>query len=442
MIFKRKLYQELLRWKREKQGRTALLLKGARRVGKSTLVEEFAKREYKSYILLDFSKKDRRIDALFDDIGNLDFFFMRLQQETQTMLHRRNSVIIFDEVQLQPLARQAIKHLVKDGRYDYIETGSLLTLKKNVQGILIPSEETRLTLHPLDFEEFLWATGKASGLEFLRMFFDKRLPLGAAHRDTLRDLRLYMLVGGMPQAIAAFLETNNLQQVDGVKREILSLYDDDFRKIDPTGRASRMLRSIPGQLTSNANRFMVSTASEKRRTALVDAIVADMEDSMVVKLAYHADDPGVGMGLSKNVGNYKMFLLDTGLFVALAFWEKAYTENIIYGKLLSDKLDANLGYVYENLVAQMLCASGNELFYYTFPTGKGNTNYEVDFLLSRGNKLCPMEVKSSGYRAHKSLDAFCEKFSSRIGERYLLYTKDFQKDGATTCLPVYFTPFL
>lgn len=437
MIFKRKLYDKMLEWKQQRNGSTALLIKGARRVGKSTLVEEFAKKEYKSYILIDFSEKNKKIDALFDDISNLDYFFLHLQQETSIQLYERQSVIIFDEVQLQPLARQAIKHLVKDGRYDYIETGSLLTLKRNVKDILIPSEETRLTMYPMDFDEFLWATGKEAGTKFIKMFYDKKLPLGASHRNTLRDLRLYMLIGGMPQAVNAYLQTNNLQQVDNIKREILALYDDDFRKIDTQGRASRLFRSIPWQLTSNARRYQLKPALEGRAPDNVDTIIADMEDSMVVNIAYHSSDPNVGMGLTRNPSNYKMYLLDTGLFVTLSFWDKAYTENIIYSKLLSDKLEANLGYIYENLVAQMLCAAGNELYYYTFPTDSNKHNYEVDFLLSRGSKLVPIEVKSSGYKSHKSIDMFCEKFSSRVGERYLFYTKDYARDGMTVCLPVY-----
>lgn len=437
MIFKRKLYDKMLEWKQQRNGSTALLIKGARRVGKSTLVEEFAKKEYTSYILIDFSEKNKKIDALFDDISNLDYFFLHLQQETSIQLYERQSVIIFDEVQLQPLARQAIKHLVKDGRYDYIETGSLLTLKRNVKDILIPSEETRLTMYPMDFDEFLWATGKEAGTKFIKMFYDKKLPLGASHRNTLRDLRLYMLIGGMPQAVNAYLQTNNLQQVDNIKREILALYDDDFRKIDTQGRASRLFRSIPWQLTSNARRYQLKPALEGRAPDYVDTIIADMEDSMIVNIAYHSSDPNVGMGLTRNPSNYKMYLLDTGLFVTLSFWDKAYTENIIYSKLLSDKLEANLGYIYENLVAQMLCAAGNELYYYTFPTDSNKHNYEVDFLLSRGSKLVPIEVKSSGYKSHKSIDMFCEKFSSRVGERYLFYTKDYARDGMTVCLPVY-----
>lgn len=435
MIFKRKLYDDMLRWKQERQGSTALLIKGARRVGKSTLVEDFAKREYKSYVLIDFSHVSTQLNSLFEDISNLDFFFLRLQQETHTNLYKRNSVIIFDEVQLQPLARQAIKHLVKDGRYDYIETGSLLTLKKNVQNILIPSEETHLTLYPLDYEEFMWATGKDVGLSILRQFWDKKIPLGQAHRQQIRDLRLYMLVGGMPQAVNAYIKSNNMQQVDAVKREIIQLYDADFRKIDTSGRASRLFFNIPGQLAKNASRYKISTAINRKNDD-VNSIIADMEDSMVISIAYHADDPNVGFGLSRNLDYYKIFLGDTGLFITLAFWDKKYTENVIYDKLLSDKLAANLGYVYENLVAQMLRASGYSLYYYTFPDGN-NHNYEIDFLLSKGNKIVPIEVKSSGYLTHKSLDEFCKKFSSRVGERFLVYTKDFYRDGETNCIPVY-----
>ena len=425
----------MLQWKQERQGSTALLIKGARRVGKSTLVEDFAKREYKSYILIDFSQVSRQLNSMFDDMSDLDFFFLRLQQETHVTLYKRNSVIIFDEVQLQPMARQAIKHLVKDGRYDYIETGSLLTLKKNVQDILIPSEETRLTLFPLDYEEFMWATGKEVGLSILRQFWDKRIPLGQAHRLQMRDLRLYMLVGGMPQAVNAYIKSNNMQQVDAVKREIIQLYDDDFRKIDTSGRASRLFFNIPGQLAKNASRYKISTAIDRKKND-VNSVIADMEDSMVISIAYHADDPNVGFGLNRNMDYYKIFLGDTGLFITLAFWDKKYTENIIYDKLLSDKLAANLGYVYENLVAQMLRASGHTLYYYTFPDGN-NHNYEIDFLLSKGNKIVPIEVKSSGYLTHKSLDEFCKKFSSRVGDRYLIYSKDFYRDGDTDCIPVY-----
>jgi predicted AAA+ superfamily ATPase len=442
MVFKRKLYDKMLEWKQKWSGEYALLIKGARRVGKSTLAEQFAKNEYKSYVFIDFSRVSKTLLSLFDDISDLDFLFMRLQQETGVKLYEQQSVIVFDEVQECPRARQAIKHLVKDGRYDYIETGSLISIRKNVQNIIIPSEEMQMILHPLDLEEFMWATGHEVGLSILRMFYDKRVPLDATHRTMMRNLRLYMLVGGMPQAVNAYLKYNNMQMVDKVKREIIELYDNDFMKMDPSGRASMIFKNIPAQLNSNASRFMISSAIDARKTDAVDIVISEMRESMVVNLAYHSTNPNVGLGLHKNLDAYKIFMADTGLFVTLAFWDKAFTENVIYNKLLSDKLEANLGYVYENLVAQMLCANGNELYYYTFPTEKGNVNYEIDFLLSRANKLMPIEVKSSGYKTHKSLDVFCEKFSSRIGERILIYTKDYQKDGPTICMPIYFTPFL
>lgn len=431
----------MLQWKNERKGSSALLLKGARRVGKSTLVEEFAKNEYKTYILIDFTNVSKKINALFEDISDLNFFFMHLQIETGVTLYERESAIIFDEVQLQPLARQAIKYLVKDGRYDYIETGSLLSIRKNVQNIVIPSEETRLTLYPMDFEEFYWALGNDTTFGILRQFWERKHPLETSHRKLMRDLRLYMLVGGMPQAVDTYLKTNNLQAVDEKKREIIELYEDDFNKIDKTGRAAQLFDAIPPQLTGNAGRYQISSVLENQDAQRVAEIVADMADSMAITLAYHVNDPVVGMPMTKNIYRYKMFVADTGLFVTLAFREKSFTENVIYSKLLSDKLEANLGYIYENLVAQMLRSAGNELFYYTFPT-ENNHNYEIDFLLSRGNKLCPIEVKSSGYKTHKSLDAFCEKFSSRVGERYLIYTKDFVKNGETTCLPAYMTMFL
>ena len=443
MIFKRKLYDTMIRWKNQRKGETALLIKGARRVGKSTLVEEFAKREYKSYILIDFSKTDKEVESLFDNMMNLDYFFIRLQNIFGITLHQRESVIVFDEVQNFPPARQAIKHLVKDGRYDYIETGSLIGIKKNVQNIVIPSEEHSETLHPMDWEEFYWATGNDVSPGQMRQAYEMRMPMGdAVHRHWMRDLRLYMLVGGMPQAVDAYIQFNDLRAVDDAKREIINLYYNDFRRIDTTGRASRLFAAIPSQLNNNASKYQVGSVMENQTADRVAEVIAEMEDSKTIRMAYHISDPNVGMGLFKDYSRYKIFMADTGLFVTLAFWDKTYTENVIYNKLLSDKLEANLGYVYENLIAQMLATAGNRLFYYTFPTGNGNKNYEIDFLLSRGNKLVPIEVKSSGYNTHKSLDVFCEKFSSRISERILLYTKDYRKDGAVTCLPVYYTPFL
>lgn len=444
MIFKRKLYTEMLQWKRDSNGSSALLIKGARRVGKSTLAKEFAKHEYDSFIAIDFAKCSKELRDLFDDISDLDYIFMRLQMMYKVTLKPRASVIIFDEVQKCPNARQAIKYLVEDGRYDYIETGSLLSIKQNVKGIIIPSEEDELILNPLDYEEFKWALGDEVSISMLRQFFEKRKSMGdEANRNLMRDFRLYMLVGGMPQAVKTYLETKNMGRVDQAKRRIIRLYEKDFMKIDPSGMASKLFMAIPSELTRNASRYTVNapTDGDGRHDRLM-GIIFDMQDSMVVNMAYHANDPNVGMALHKDTNRYKMFMADTGLFITLAFWDKKFTENIIYEKLLSDKLSADLGYVYENIVAQMLKANGHELYYYTWPSETSNHLYEVDFLLSNGTKIDPIEVKSSGYKTHKSLDLFCEKFSSRVNRRYLIYTKDLRKEESITYLPVYMAQFL
>ncbi len=441
-VFRRKIYDRMLQWKKERDGKTALLVKGARRIGKSTIVEEFARQEYDSYLLIDFARASEEVKSLFNDLMNLDFIFLRLQAIYNVVLLERRSVIIFDEVQQCPLARQAIKQLVKDRRYDYIETGSLISIRKNTEGIIIPSEETRIDMFPMDYEEFRWAVGDKATVPLLRQFFDKKMPLEQAFRKSMRDFRLYMLIGGMPQAVNEYLDTNNLSKVDTVKREIIELYFDDFLKIDPSGRASQLFLAIPSELSKNASRYQVSSVlSDSERKNLSEVLKA-MKDSMVVNFSYHSNDPNVGFALNSDKDRYKMFVGDTGLFVTLAFWDKDVTENVIYQKLLSDKLSANLGYVYENIVAQMLTASGNKLFYHSWSKENSNHNYEVDFLLSRGSKIWPIEVKSSGYKTHASLDAFCQKFSERVGERCLVYTKDYRKDGATTLLPVVMVMFL
>jgi len=428
----------MLQWKKESAGKTALLIKGARRVGKSTLAEEFARREYKSCLKIDFSNASADVMNLFNDISDLNFFFFRLQAFYNVNLERRRSVIIFDEIQLQPKARQAIKHLVKDGRYDYIETGSLLSIKQNVRNIVIPSEETRVNLYPMDYEEFRWALGDKNTLNMLREALVKKMPLSdALNRKLMRDFRLYMLIGGMPQAVLEYLTTNNLAMVDKVKRNILELYDDDFHKIDSRGRTSLLFKAIPAELNRNALRYSVSTVIDGARLDRMYETIGDMIDSMTVNAAYHANDPAAGMALHKDIRRYKMYVGDTGLFVTLAFFDRDYTDNSLYSKLLNDKLRADLGYVYENVIAQMFRAAGNELYYYTFPKETSNHSYKIDFLLSRGDKICPVEVKSSGYKTHASLDAFCRKYSSRISRQYLLYTKDLRKDGNILCLPVY-----
>lgn len=442
-VFERKIYQKMLQWKKESEGKTALLIKGARRVGKSTIAEEFAKKEYSSYILIDFSIATKEVHELFEDLSDLNYLFLRLQLIYHVNLEKRKSVIIFDEVQKEPLARQAIKHLVKDGRYDYIETGSLLSIKRNVKDILIPSEETRIEMTPMDYEEFRWALGDKATIPMLRSAFDNKISLGDdVNRKLLRDFRLYMLVGGMPQAVNEYLDTNNLSKVDRVKRSILELYQDDFRKIDPTGRASLLFSAIPSELSKNASRYQVSSVLPNTKPDRILGIVGDMKDSLTVNIAYHANDPSAGLSMHEDINRYKMFVMDTGLFVTLAFMDRDFTENIIYEKLLSDKLDADLGYLYENMVAQMLYSNGNRLFYYTFPKENSTHNYEIDFLLARGNKVCPIEVKSSGYKTHASMDAFSDKFSGKIGQKYLIYTKDLRKDGDILCLPIYMTMFL
>lgn len=441
MVFKRKAYKKLLEWKQKRNGSTAILIEGARRVGKSTLVETFASNEYESHILIDFNKASKEVKLLFEDLMNLDFLFMQLQAHYNVILKNRKSVIIFDEVQQCPQARQAIKYLVADGRYDYIETGSLISIKKNTKNITIPSEEERITLYPMDYEEFRWALGDESTMPLLGSFYERHLPLGSAHRAKMRDLRLYMLVGGMPQAVNAYLETNNLSIVDEVKRGIIKLYQDDFQKLDSSGRLETLFMEIPSQLSQNTNRYRPYSAIGEVNNDKMIEFLRSLEDSKTVLISYHSNDPNVGMSLTKDISKYKLFCADTGLFVTLAFWDKDFTENIIYQKLLSDKLSANLGYIYENLVAQMLSASGNKLFYYTWPKDSTH-NYEIDFLVSRGSKLHPIEVKSSGYRRHASLDAFCLKYSGLVDKRYLIYTKDFCKDGETILLPVYMTPLI
>lgn len=440
-IFKRKLYDRLLEWKRVQNGKSAILIEGARRVGKSTLVEQFAKNEYESYILIDFNEASDEVKSLFSNLMNKDFIFLQLQAIYNVVLKERKSVIIFDEVQKCPPARQAIKYLVKDGRYDYIETGSLISIKKNTKNITIPSEEERVTLYPMDFEEFRWAVGDEATVPLLRTFYDRQLPLDKAHRDKMRDFRLYMLVGGMPQAVNEYIETNNFSMVDHVKRGIIKVYQEDFQKLDETGRLETLFMEIPSQLSRASNRYKPYTVLGDVNDEKLVELLKDLEDSKTALFSYHSNDPNVGMSLTKDRSKFKIFCADTGVFVTLAFWDKDHTENIIYQKLLNDKLSTNLGYVYENMIAQALATTGNKLFYYTWP--KDETHYyEIDFLLSRGSKLFPIEVKSSGYKSHASLDAFCHKYSHIVGCRYLIYTKDLKKDHETILLPVYMTPFL
>lgn len=443
-VFKRKIYAEMARWKNERNGSTALLIKGARRVGKSTIAEEFAKNEYKSYIIIDFAKVGADVTDLFDDLRDLDFLFLQLQTLFNASLYERESVIIFDEIQKCPKARQAIKYLVKDGRYDYIETGSLMSIRKYKRGIMIPSEETRITMFPMDYEEFLWALDDNLTFNMMRYAYDHKKPLGdAVHRKLMRQFRLYMIVGGMPQAVNAYLDFNNLKRVDEVKREILELYIDDLREIDESGRASRIFESIPGELAKGKLRFNVGSVIENADSYNLDSIWQDLENSLTINFSYRCSDPNVGLALHKEYDYFKLFIGDTGLFITLAFWDNAAGSNILYQKLLSDKLSADLGTVYENIVAQCLRANGHSLYYYTFKADpEGKNNYEIDFLITDETKLQPIEVKSSGYLTHKSLDKFIETYHSRIGRSIVLYPKDLKVEGNMQYLPVYMAALL
>ena len=346
----------------------------------------------------------------FYDIGNLNIFFLRLQAETGITLYEHESLIIFDEVQLFPKARQSIKHLIYDGRYSYLETGSLISIKKNVKDILIPSEEMKIEIYPMDYEEFCDATG--SNYKLLEQIFDCNTAIGqATNRKLMRDLRIYMAVGGMPQAVEAYVNGKNFSEIDMIKRQIISLYEEDFKKIDASGRISALYHSIPAQLSKDTKKYRITTAIRKRNN-------------------------------TKDFNSYKLYLSDTGLFVTLMFIDRPVTENDIYAKLLSDKLPANLGYLYENLVAQMIAASGRELYYHTWEKDDSTHYYEVDFLISEGSKINAFEIKSSGSGNHESIREFCRKFSQNINKAYLISQKDAGKEEDLLLRPFYLMPFL
>ena len=441
MYFKRKAYSKLLEWKKLYSDKYAALLEGARRVGKSTIAENFAKNEYRSYILIDFSKTTSNILECFDDIGNMNIFFLRLQAETGITLYEHESLIIFDEVQLFPRARQAIKHLVHDGRYSYLETGSLISIKKNVKDILIPSEEMKIEVYPMDYEEFCDAVGNNYGL--LQQIYDSGAAIGqATNRKLMRDLRIYMAVGGMPQAVEAYINGKNFSEVDMVKRQIISLYEEDFKKIDASGRISALYHAIPAQLSKDARKYRITTAIGKRNNPKVEELLYELIDSKTVLPCYNSTDPRVSLTDTKDFDSYKLYLSDTGLFITLMFIDRPVTENDIYAKLLSDKLPANLGYLYENLVAQMIVASGRELYYHTWGKMESTHYYEVDFLISEGSKINAFEIKSSGSGKHESIREFGKKFSQNINKTYLISQKDVGKEENLLLKPFYLMPFL
>ena len=446
MYFKRKIYDKIKQWKDTSNGKTALLIEGARRVGKSTVVEEFAKNEYDSYILIDFSNVNSKVTELFNDIHNLNYFFSMLQLYFAVDLVERKSLIIFDEVQLYPKARQAIKHLVEDGRYDYIETGSLISLKKNVQDILIPSEERSMNMHPMDFEEFLWALGQKNTYNILKEMYmsNKNNINDSVHQVMMKTFRLYMLIGGMPQAIDEYLNTYNFKNVDMVKRDIIKLYENDLAKIDPTGRLKTLFEAIPSQLNKNTKGYQMGKILNSYNLSedTTSTLISELKESKIVNVAYRTNDPNIDLSAYINLDDFKLYLLDTGLFVTLQFKNQEFTQNTIYEKLLTNNLPVNLGYLYENVVAQILVSNEKSLFYYTFKNENQKCNYEIDFIITKGNKICPIEVKSSNYRKHESIDKFYEKYSSRIANRYIIHTKGVSKDKDILCLPVYLTSFL
>lgn len=439
-IFKRKVYEQLLAWKERYSDRYAALLEGPRRVGKSTIVEQFARQEFGSYILIDFANIPASLAAVFDDIGDIDMFFLRLQAETGVRLIEGQSVIVFDGIQLVPKVRQAIKYLVADGRYRYIETGSLISLKKNVSGIVIPSEEHRISVHPMDYEEFCWATGRGSQ-ELLDQILLLGKPVGnATNRKLMRDFRTYMAVGGMPQAVDAFVRGDNFEEIDFVKREILSLYESDLRKIDGSGRLSAIFNSIPAQLAAKRTRFVISTATGRRKSPRDEELLYELLGSGIASICHNVNAPGPTLGQAKDFETFKLYVSDTGLFTSMIFGNEDASGGGIYSKMLSDKLSADLGYLYENAVAQVIRASGRELYYHMW-TPEGKTHpYEVDFLLRSGAKIIPVEVKSSSVNSHKSIEEFSRKYSQVVSRRILLSQKDIDNRGMLELKPVYLAP--
>ncbi len=447
MVLKRKIYDKLLEWKELSNGQTALLIEGARRIGKSTIVENFAQKEYEDYIILDFAKEGKDIKQNFEEnIGDLDTFFRNLFLLKGKVIPERKSVIIFDEVQLFPLARQAIKYLVQDGRFDYIETASLISIKKNVKDILIPSEEYRIKMYPMDFEEFLWAKGDAITMMAVKDAYKKRKPLGdAIHRKIMQTFRTYMVVGGMPQAVLAFVNGKSYKEIDFVKRNILSLYEADLRKYDEDNRekASVIFKTIPEQLTNHNSHFKFSMIDKNARYKNYVDAVNFVAESMMGNECIHITSPEVSMEAYADRSNFKLYMGDTGLLITQIMKNSDETAEDIYKAIIFDKLGINQGMILENVVAQMLKANGYDLYFHEFvhcaeDAGK-EKKYEIDFLLVKKRKVCPIEVKSSSYKSHKSFDLFLQKYPIRIEEKYIIYTKDLQYEDGIMYLPIYMT---
>jgi len=440
MIFKRKIYTQFEHWKENWADKRALLVQGARRIGKSTIVEEFAKNEYASYILINFQTDLKKVKSLFEDLSDLDSFFRSLSIIYGQKLIPHESLIIFDEIQLFPLARQSIKQLVADGRFHYIETGSLISIRQNVEKILLPSEEKSINMYPMDFEEFLWAKGDEVTSELIQENFLNRKPLGdIVHRKILKDFRLYMAVGGMPQAVAELLESNDFSRIDEVKRDIILLYHNDLKKLDSTYNLSSSLifDAVPSELSSHSKLFKATVLGKNARVSRTYSSFEAIQDSMIVNIANNCTDPNFAFALNKDIASQKIFMGDTGLLTTQIFMNSNFPiQESIYKQLIVDKISLNLGMIFENVIAQILRSRGYDLYFHNFD------HHEIDFMLSKGKKIIPLEVKSSVYKKHKSLDLFCQKYSKQISERYVIYAKDLRTDGNTVFIPFYMAMFL
>ena len=447
MVFRRKAYAKLLQWKELAAGTSAVLLEGARRIGKSTIVEEFAKNEYDDYMILDFARENRDVQNLFiDDMDDLDSFFRNLFLLKGRDLKGKNCVLIFDEVQLFPQARQAIKYLVADGRYDYIETGSLISIRKNIQNILIPSEEYRIKMYPMDFEEYLWALGDTVTFDAIKNSYERRKPLGdSIHRKIMKKFRTYMVIGGMPQAVNAFVEGKTFAQIDFIKRNILSLYEEDLAKYDRDNRekASVVFRTIPEQLENKNSHFKFSLIDKNARYQNYVDAVSFISESMMGNECINVTKPEVALELFADRSNFKLYMGDTGLLVTQIMKSRDETDEDLYKALIIDNLSINQGMIIENMVAQMLRASGHELYFHEYlyipEDSAREKKYEIDFMTVKKKKICPIEVKSSGYMSHKSFDYLTKKYQMKMQDRYIIYTKDLKYKDEIMYIPIYMT---
>lgn len=451
-MMKRKIYTTLLDWKERRAGKTALLIDGARRVGKSYIVEAFAKKEYRSYIVIDFFTASQDVKDLFENyLHDLDTFFLFLSNYYQVKLYPRETLIVFDEVQEFPRARGAIKYLVADGRYDYIETGSLMSIKKNVQDALIPSEEHHVKLYPMDFEEFLWALGDDMLMPFIKERFEKKQPLGPAlHRKAMDLFRQYLIVGGMPQAVKEFVESRDFDEVDRVKRDILTLYRADMMK-HAQGyeiKVARVFDEIPAQLQKHERKFKLADLEKNARMRDYEDALFWLDDAMIVNTCYNSTAPNIGLKLNMDRLTLKCYMADTGLLISHAFDENGIVSEEIYKKILFDKLEVNMGMIVENVVAQMLVASGHKLYFYSNPSREDkNARMEIDFLIAKDkisnrHNISPIEVKSSTRYTLTSLRKFVTKYKEQTHIPYVIHPNDFKEEDGIVYLPLYMTPML